>query len=236
MVNGECKAGRSVVSDTSDRIVTEAPFARSQTGGSSSESDRLQDKEQDCTPNFESSEAIICRTNRWTSILTTPNPDKGPDINKDTDPTNSMRKQHGVDRNRASRGCKASNNSGTAFLIPYRLADSMLSSSKKITSESIPVYKIPAKVTMRRKNSMIARQSIGSPRRVARLLPEKVLMVVGATAAGKTTLINGMVSYILGVEWKDNFRFKLIVEDNGLSQANSQTKNITAYTFHPMGG
>ena len=76
MMNSECKAGRSVVSDISDRIVTEAPLARSQTGGSSAGSNQLQDKEQDCTPDFESSEASACHTNSWTSILTAPNHDK----------------------------------------------------------------------------------------------------------------------------------------------------------------
>ena len=62
---------------------------------------------------------------------------------------------------------------------------------------------------------------------------EKVLMVLGATGAGKTTLINGMVNYILGVEWKDDFRFKLITE-KVKSQAHSQTSAITAYTINHM--
>ena len=61
-------------------------------------------------------------------------------------------------------------------------------------------------------------------------------MMVGATGAGKTTLINGMVNYILGVQWKDDFRYKLVIEDDNVSQANSQTKEITAYTFYPMEG
>ena len=64
---------------------------------------------------------------------------------------------------------------------------------------------------------------------------EKVLMVLGATGAGKSTLINGMVNYILGVQWKDNFRFKLIT-DEAKSQAHSQTSTITAYTIHHMEG
>ena len=64
---------------------------------------------------------------------------------------------------------------------------------------------------------------------------EKILMVLGATGAGKSTLINGMVNYILGVEWKDNFRFKLITEEVE-SQAHSPTSAITAYTIHHMEG
>ena len=64
---------------------------------------------------------------------------------------------------------------------------------------------------------------------------EKVLMVLGATGAGKSTLINGMVNYIMGVEWKDDFRFKLITEEVK-SQAHSQTSAITAYTIHHMEG
>ena len=66
--------------------------------------------------------------------------------------------------------------------------------------------------------------------------PEKVLMVVGATGAGKTTLINGMINYIMGVEWKDNFRFKLIGDETTENQAHSQTQKITAYTIHQVKG
>ena len=64
----------------------------------------------------------------------------------------------------------------------------------------------------------------------------KVLMVVGATGAGKTTLINGMANYILGVQWDDDFRFKLIAEPNSQDQTVSQTSCITAYTFYKEKG
>ena len=59
----------------------------------------------------------------------------------------------------------------------------------------------------------------------------KVLMIVGATGSGKSTLINGMVNYLLGVEWDDEFRLKLIHEKVE-SQTKSVTKWISAYTFH----
>ncbi|XP_041949249.1 uncharacterized protein LOC121709700 isoform X2 [Alosa sapidissima] len=63
-------------------------------------------------------------------------------------------------------------------------------------------------------------------------LSNKTIMVVGATGSGKTTLINGMINYILGVEWEDNHRFKLINEETSKTQACSQTSNVTAYQIH----
>ncbi|XP_067865190.1 uncharacterized protein [Heterodontus francisci] len=45
-----------------------------------------------------------------------------------------------------------------------------------------------------------------------------------------------MINYILGVEWKDNFRYKLIDEGTGRSQAESQTSSITAYELHHREG
>ena len=66
---------------------------------------------------------------------------------------------------------------------------------------------------------------------------DKVLLVVGGTGSGKSTMINALFNYIVGVDWKDNFRLKL-VEDagmrrrGGVNQALSQTNWITAYTIH----
>ena len=66
--------------------------------------------------------------------------------------------------------------------------------------------------------------------------PGKVLMVVGATGVGKTTLINAMVNYLFGVEWEDDFRFKMIVEEAAKDQSKSVTKWITAYTIPAQEG
>ena len=119
---------------------------------------------------------------------------------------------------------------------PTRLAEALLYTSDVIKDGSPSVYKLHMREEMRRPKDMIARQSIGKPCRIGRGEAEKVFMVVGATGAGKSTLINGMVNYLLGVEWKDEFRFKLITDESKESQAHSQTQGITAYTFHTMRG
>ncbi|XP_051781789.1 LOW QUALITY PROTEIN: uncharacterized protein LOC114641179 [Erpetoichthys calabaricus] len=62
--------------------------------------------------------------------------------------------------------------------------------------------------------------------------PSKTIMVLGATGSGKSTLINGMVNYILGVQWENDFRFKLIHEETSRSQAESQTSAVTVYEMN----
>ena len=119
---------------------------------------------------------------------------------------------------------------------PLRFADSLLRESQILSTGSPVVYKLSADLKLKREKGKIIKKSIGSPNDLEGRTTEKVHMVVGATGAGKTTLINGMVNYILGINWEDKFRFKLVVEDSKVSQACSQTKEITAYTFHPMKG
>ncbi|XP_042560246.1 uncharacterized protein LOC122129298 [Clupea harengus] len=64
----------------------------------------------------------------------------------------------------------------------------------------------------------------------------KTIMVVGATGSGKSTLINGMINYVLGVEWEDNWRYKLIDEQTHKTQACSQTSEVTAYEIYHSDG
>ena len=103
------------------------------------------------------------------------------------------------------------------------------------SSSKIPCYKLPIKQIMESKDKGVAKYVLGQPM-PGQALTEKVLMVVGATGAGKTTLINGMINYIFGVKWKDDFRLMLITEDTAKSQAHSQTDSITAYTIYPTHG
>ncbi|XP_029609901.1 uncharacterized protein LOC115194382 isoform X2 [Salmo trutta] len=55
----------------------------------------------------------------------------------------------------------------------------------------------------------------------------KTILIVGETGTGKSTLINGMVNHVLGVEWEDKVWFE-IIEVKG-SQSESQTTAITIY-------
>ncbi|KAK0141649.1 hypothetical protein N1851_020696 [Merluccius polli] len=66
--------------------------------------------------------------------------------------------------------------------------------------------------------------------------PNRTIMVLGATGAGKSTLVNGMINYILGVTWEDRFRFKLVDEDTAKSQAHSQTSEVTVYKLNHRDG
>lgn len=63
--------------------------------------------------------------------------------------------------------------------------------------------------------------------------PEKVILLVGITGAGKSTMINGIVNHAFGVTFSDNERIKLIYNEKPDSQqAESQTEKVTAYTFY----
>ena len=65
---------------------------------------------------------------------------------------------------------------------------------------------------------------------------EKVIMIVGGTGSGKTTTINAMLNLIMGVEFEDQFRLRLIEEADEDDQTKSVTKYITAYTIHHQPG
>ena len=110
------------------------------------------------------------------------------------------------------------------------LAEGMLSSAKLIEAGPPAIYQLKAQDVVVNKSNQLRRCTIGRPDPI-RAPEEKIIMLLGAVGTGKTTLIDGMANYLLGVEWADDFRFKLIV-DEGESQAHSQTEWITAYTFH----
>ncbi|CAL8366315.1 unnamed protein product [Boreogadus saida] len=112
-----------------------------------------------------------------------------------------------------------------------RLATSIKACSKEIEPGSPSVFKIPLKKNDIRIDGC---ESYTFGEDSAR--PNRTLMFLGATGSGKSTLINGMINYVLGVDWKHPFRFKLINEDQSRSQAESQTTHVTTYKINHQEG
>ncbi|XP_070775643.1 uncharacterized protein [Enoplosus armatus] len=116
---------------------------------------------------------------------------------------------------------------------PKRPADAVKAKSTllKPQTEPLPVYKVPLKDDQI--NVAGCRRFSFGKESTKR---NRTIMVLGATGAGKSTLINGMINYILGVEWEDPFRFKLVHEDNSKSQTESQTSEVTVYKINHQDG
>ena len=117
------------------------------------------------------------------------------------------------------------------------LAEQIILKSTLISHGPPNIFKITDVKRIQMQAKKISKCEIGTPS-VSAPPPGRVLMLVGATGAGKTTLMNGICNYIYGVQWNDNFRFQMISnqDEGSQSQTQSQTKWITAYTFHRMEG
>ena len=104
--------------------------------------------------------------------------------------------------------------------------------SKCRLSEKSPFVYIPLSKTTFDDKFWFKKVEVGRRDRSKR---EKVIMLVGPTGSGKTTTINAMFNYIMGVEFEDQFRLQVIEED-AEDQTKSVTKCITSYTIHHQQG
>uniref|UniRef100_A0A3Q2D3C8 Uncharacterized LOC107098801 n=1 Tax=Cyprinodon variegatus TaxID=28743 RepID=A0A3Q2D3C8_CYPVA len=119
---------------------------------------------------------------------------------------------------------------------PKRLSDELKSESKLIEhAGQMQVYSIPLKEQEVKINGCKF-FSFGELSKVGGKKQSRTILVLGATGAGKSTLINGMINHILGVKWEDSYRFKLVDEDDTKSQAHSQTSEVVVYKLNHREG
>lgn len=55
---------------------------------------------------------------------------------------------------------------------------------------------------------------------------EKTIMLVGATGSGKSTLVDGIVNYIMGVSFDDPFRFRIVTLEEEEKKSHNQVLNF----------
>lgn len=122
------------------------------------------------------------------------------------------------------------------------LAEKVKSSSTKEASDECEfMYKVPIIKTYAKQTGYKIRNCTVLTEKKDPTKLQKTVMVVGATGAGKSTLIDGMVNYILDVAWEEDVRFKLIDLTEGeiekrQDQSISQTEWITCYSIHWLPG
>ena len=132
-----------------------------------------------------------------------------------------------------SSGLKLESEPTEAIQTTAHITETVRLKSKLVSKKTAlkpAIYELTKTQKMISKQKKIAKYEVGEPIQRGKV---KVLMVVGATGAGKTTLINGLANYMYGVQWEDDFRFVLFAnEPTKKSQAHSQTSWITAYTLY----
>lgn len=122
---------------------------------------------------------------------------------------------------------------------PKRIAEVLAQKSSPYANQrGVPnVYLLSAKEILSNDDFRwfnIGRPDAASPSEDQR--DHKVIILMGATGCGKSTLIDGMINYILGVRWKDPFRFKCVRDDTSIITNHARTNTVTAYTLRHQDG
>ncbi|XP_047424880.1 uncharacterized protein LOC124996159 isoform X2 [Mugil cephalus] len=67
-------------------------------------------------------------------------------------------------------------------------------------------------------------------------MPNKTILLVGETGAGKSTLVNFLVNYSMGVKFEDDVWFDILEGEEKKSQSESQTTDVIVYKIFGFEG
>ena len=64
----------------------------------------------------------------------------------------------------------------------------------------------------------------------------KTIIMVGETGSGKTTMLNSLINYLMGVKLQDKYRYFLVDEPERIDKSHSQTSDVNIYYIRAKNG
>ncbi|XP_001344233.1 uncharacterized protein isoform X2 [Danio rerio] len=115
---------------------------------------------------------------------------------------------------------------GQSTKSEFRKFDAILKQSSKTKDGSPDLYHLKPKTDCHAESEPYRKITFGKrdPKKTL-----KTILLVGETGTGKTTLINVMVNYMLGVQREDKVWFEITDDQSDRSSVHSQTSIITVY-------
>ncbi|XP_064204938.1 uncharacterized protein LOC135262062 isoform X1 [Anguilla rostrata] len=107
----------------------------------------------------------------------------------------------------------------------------VIKNSKLIVTNPIQIYLLNTVQEDLDEDGMVRRYTFGQKDPQKR---NRTILMVGETGTGKSSLINMMVNYMLGVKWEDKIRFKITPNKDEIPVTLSVTTAITAYEIYGL--